>query len=232
MGGVFSSSGTGSSSTTQKRKPPGGTISSVDRAVLDLKNSRDRLSRYKAKLELDEQKLVQRAKLAKEKGQTKTALNLLRLRKYKQREVETVEGQLLNVLQLVQTIDSKQNEAQVLAAMKVGKDTLQHMHEQMTVDDVLELMDQIQEQNAVESEISDILQQGVPELSIEDEAAVEAELQSLMESEGLVTTTTTTTSLPEAPTTELLPTAPTNKLPDVAVGTTTTEKEGRVAVAS
>ena len=229
MGGVFSSSGGSSSNTTQKRRPPGGTISSVDRAVLDLKNSRDRLSRYKAKLELDEQKLVQRAKLAKEKGQTKTALNLLRLRKYKQREVETVEGQLLTVLQLVQTIDSKQNETKVLEAMKVGKDTLQHMHEQMTVDDVLELMDQIQEQNAVENEISDILQQGVPELSIEDEAAVEAELESLMESEGLATTTTTT-SLPEAPTTELLPTAPTNKLPDVAVGTT--EKEGRVAVAS
>ena len=229
MGGAFSSGGGGSS---KQQKPPAATISSTDRAVLDLKNSRDRLSRYKKKLEMDEQKLVSRAKQAKEKGQTKTALNLLRLRKYKLREVETVEGQLLNVLQMVQTIDSKQNEAQMLSAMKAGKDTLQHMHEQMSVDDVIDLMDQIQEQNEVEDEISNIIQQGVPELSMADEAAVEAELEALMQGEGMgVSTPAATTTLPEVPTGEILPQAPTTKLPEVGVATEAS-KEGRVAVPS
>ena len=191
----------------------------MDRATLDLKNSRDKLSKYKKKLEQDEAKILARAKKAKEAGQTKTALNLLRLRKMKLREVENVEGQLLNVMQMVQTIDSKQNETQVLAAMAKGKDTLKKMHEETTVDDVLDLMDQIQEQNEVEREISNILQDA-PTLSVEDEAAVEAELEALMQQD--------TIDLPAVPTTTPLPTAPTTKLPEVS----TAESEKRVAVAS
>lgn len=221
MGGGFSKS-------TPAKKPPAGTISNVDRAVLDLKNARDRLSRYKTKLELDDAKIVTRAKREKEAGRTKTALNLLRLRKMKQIQVDVVEGQLLNVLQMVGTIDSKQNEAQVLAALKTGKESLQKMHEETTVDDVLELMDAIQEQNEVEQEISDILA-GTPSiLSMQDEEAVEAELEALIQ-EQTTTSTTTPVELPTAPQTklpELLPVAPNTDLPLIV------EPEKKVAVAS
>jgi charged multivesicular body protein 6 len=203
----------------------GGTISSVDRSMLDLKNARDRLSKYKAKLELDESKLVSRAKAAKQAGQTSTALGLLKLKKYKQREMESVEGQLLTVLQMCQTIDSNQNQSQVLSAMAQGKDALAKMHATTTVDDVLDLMDQIQEQHELEKEISDILQ-NVPELSVEDEAAVEAELEALIIAQQQQQQSTTTTEFPTAPTTkpEVLPTVPTtNLLP---------QAEKKVAVAS
>ena len=221
MGGVFSNTAS-SSGSSKKGKAPGGAITSADRAKLDLKNARDRLSKYKQRLEKDEERLVARAKQAKEAGQTKNALNLLRLRRAKQKEVESVDGQLLNVLQMVGTIDSKQNEAQVLDALRVGKDTLQKMHERTTVDDVLELMDQIQEQNEVEKEISNILQDGV-ELSVEDEAAVEAELEQLLAGQQQQST-----ELPTAPTTKLpdhLPAVPTTKLPESVT-------ESRVAVPS
>jgi charged multivesicular body protein 6 len=221
MGDVLSSS---SSTTTKKKKAPVGTVSDVDRAMLDLKNARDRLSRYKKKLEQDESRIVDRAKKAKQEGQTKNALNLLRLRKMKQREVESVESQLLNVMQMVQTIDSKQNEAQVLAAMAKGKDSLQKMHEETSVEDVLDLMDAVSEQNEVEREISSILQGAPSTLSVEDEAAVEAELEAMMmDMQGQ------TVDLPEVPATTPLPTAPTNKLPVTA---TAEKDEGRVAVAS
>jgi charged multivesicular body protein 6 len=234
MGGAFSSSSSSSSSSGNnangKTKKPAGGISSVDRAMLDLKNARDRLNKYKTKLQRDESKLTARAKQCKVEGQTKTALNLLKLRKLKLREVDQVEGQLLTVMQLVGTIDSKQNESQVLEAMKKGKDTLQQMHEEVTVDHVIELMDQVTEQHEIEKEISDILE-GVPStLSVEDEAAIEAELEALMlMGTATTTTTTTTTTLPEVPNTVPLPTAPTTKLPEA---TTTAEAEQRVAVAS
>ena len=198
----------------------------MDRTMLDLKNARDRLQRYRKKLETDDAKLLARAAQAKQAGKKETALGLLRLRKFKQQQAEGCENQLLNVLQMVETIDSKQNEKQLLDAMAAGKDTLKLMHEQTTVDTVLELMDSIQEEHAVEQEITDILHDAVPQLSATDETAVEAELAALQaELEG-DKVDTDTTALPEAPT---------HKLPEVAATTesaTTPTKTGpeRVAV--
>lgn len=214
-----------SSKSSTKASPPGGTVSDVDRAMLDLKNSRDRLQRFRKKLEQDETKLLQKAKEAKAAGRTKTAMGLLRLKKYKAQEVTNVENQLLTVLQMVGTIDSKQNEKQLLDALRTGKDSLAKMQKETTVDDVLELMDQIQEQNEVEKEVTEILS-GVPSLSLEDEALVEAELESLM---GVTNAT--------AVDPEELPQVPTEKLPELMPQVPNKEPAqqqpaGRVAVPS
>mmetsp|Transcript_29061 Transcript_29061/g.70106 ORF Transcript_29061/g.70106 Transcript_29061/m.70106 type:complete len:254 (-) Transcript_29061:66-827(-) len=253
MGGSMSSSSTSSSakssssaSSGRGRGGGGGGASSItatDRAMLDLKNARDRLSKYKTKLEKDDERLVQRAKQAKLEGQTKNALLLLKVRKIKQREVDTVESQLLNVLQMVQTLDSKQNEKEVLDAMAVGKDTLKKMHEEMSVDDVLDLMDEISEQHELEREVNAAFGQHADDisssvLSAEDEEAIEAELLALMgggsgdkeekENESVVSGGL---DLPVAPDTKPLPQVPTTKLPEHAAVTASTEQE-RVAVPS
>lgn len=211
--------GSGSKAAPKKAVPA---ISEIDRAVLDLKNSRDRLHRYRTKLERDDDRMLSSAKAAKDAGQTKKALGILRLRKYKQAQAEACEAQLLTVLQLVETIDSKQNQSAVLQAMAAGKDTLKKMHEEMSVEDVMDLMDQVSEENEAEQEINEILQ-GVPNLSMDQEESVEAELQAL---EDMMNAATAVDTLPTAPTTKLpeaLPTAPTTpvKVP-----------EKRVAVAS
>ena len=215
-------------SFTTRKAPPGGEISQMDRAVLDLKNARDRLQRYRKKLEQDDAKLVAQAKKAKEAGRKEQALGILRLRKYKQAQASSCEDQLLNVLQMVETIDSKQNESQVLSALAAGKDTLKKMHQETTVDDVLELMDAVTEEIQVEREITEILQ-GVPELSPDQEEAVEAELAALeaeMMGEPAATTTTPLPELPTAPTTEL----PQPTTPATTTTTTTQEPVARVAV--
>jgi Snf7 len=199
MGGHSSKS---QGTTTTTKKPPAGSISDVDRAVLDLKNARDRLQKYKAKLEMDEIKLLQRAKEAKDAGKNSQALGLLRLKKSKRRGVEDVENQLLTVLQMVETIDSRQNDKQIIGALRTGKDALAKLQKETTVEDILELMDQIKEQNEVENEVADILS-NVPSLSVADEATIEAELEALeaaMKAEAY----------PD------LPQVPTNKLPEIA----------------
>lgn len=212
---------TSSKSTKPEIKARVGTVSDVDRAVLDLKNSRDRLQKYRSKLEADEEKLLRRAKEAKDNGKKNTALGLLRLKKFKTRELEGVENQLLTVLQMVGTIDSKQNEQQLLTALRSGKDALAQMQRETTVDDVLDLMDQIQEQNEVEKEISDILT-GVPSLSVEDEAIVEEELAALeAELNGH--------TIPD------LPQVPNSKLPEIVTPTRPEKvptKQEKVAIAS
>ena len=72
----------------------------------------------------------------------------------KQKEVDSVASQLLNVEQMVQTIDSKQNEKQVLDALRTGKDALAKMQRETTVDNTLNLMDQIQEQNETQKDLT------------------------------------------------------------------------------
>ena len=226
MGGAFSSSGSGSSNVPHKKSPPPGAgVTATDRATLDLKNARDKLQKYKKKLESDEVRIVERAKKAKADGNTKVALNLLKVRKMKNREVESAEAQLLNILQMTQTIESKENEVKVLAAMKQGKDTLKRMHEETTIDDVLNLMDEIQEQNELENEMNKIL--GDEGISVDDEAEVLAELEALVEQEQTVPVEQD--QLPVAPNAQPLPEAPSTKLPETQATSTQQEK---VAVAS
>mmetsp|Transcript_53166 Transcript_53166/g.78910 ORF Transcript_53166/g.78910 Transcript_53166/m.78910 type:complete len:166 (-) Transcript_53166:33-530(-) len=106
------------------------------------------------------------------------AIHLLKLRKHKLNEASKVENQLLTVLQMVDTISSKENEAELIKAMKVGKDALSQLHKEMSVDDVLDLMDEVKEGIEVENEINNILAQGTP-LSAVDDSEVEAELAAL-----------------------------------------------------
>jgi charged multivesicular body protein 6 len=239
MGGAFSSAG-GSGSASSKNKQQSlqasrrAEISDIDRAVLDLKNARDRLTRYRNKLQTDSDKLVEQARKAKLKGRNETALGLLRLRKYKSQQADAVDGQLLTVLQMVETIDSKQNEKQVLDALASGKDALKLMHEQTTVDDVLNLFDEIKEELEVEREITEILQ-GVPTLSPADEAAVEEELERMeaeMNGTKVDEAAAAAAELPAVPTTKLpdLPTTEAIASSNAAAATATAAKPERVAV--
>mmetsp|Transcript_25955 Transcript_25955/g.37217 ORF Transcript_25955/g.37217 Transcript_25955/m.37217 type:complete len:244 (-) Transcript_25955:3935-4666(-) len=180
MGAFCSSQSNNTNNTPSKVSVPAkGTISATDRAILDLKNARDRLSKYKTNLQRDEKKLSQRAKELHANGQTNMAIQLLKLRRYKLKEVEQVESQLMNLWQLVETINSTQNEQEVVKAMKVGKDALEKMHKELTVDDVLELMDDIKEQHDIESEISTIIGNGVTTFTALDDSEIEAEMVAL-----------------------------------------------------
>ena len=180
MGGTSSKS---KSAKQPAKKAPGGTITPIDRATLDLKISRDRLSKYRSKLSLDSDKLASRAKSLHAEGKTKNALQLLRLRKYKLQEADRVEEQLLTVLRMIDKISEKQNEQEVIVAMKQGKDALQIMHDQMgNIDTVLDLMDDIRDQNETEQRINEALgQEGLTVIESLGEEDILAELEMLEE---------------------------------------------------
>lgn len=208
MGGALSSSN--GKSAASKKAAAQSQITDVDRAVLDLKNTRDRLTKYNNQLEISIEKLMIKARAAKDQNKTKTALGLLRLKKHKQTQVESVQSQLLNVHKMIGSIDSQQQNNQIVLSLKAGKDALAKLHEETTVDDVLNLMDEIAEQNEMEQEINDVLNGAVPMLSADLEEAVEAELAALMEQEGLTDPATTATK----PDDLVLPDVPDAKLPE------------------
>ncbi|GKY91079.1 hypothetical protein MPSEU_000080700 [Mayamaea pseudoterrestris] len=197
-------------------------ISSVDRTMLDLKNTRDRLYKYRTQLERDKERLLQQALLQKHLDNKTRALGLLRLKKYKQTLLDSVEEQLLTLHQIMSTIDSKQNEHQLLTVLAAGKDCLKELNEQFNVDQVLDLMDEVKESVDMEREISDILAQ-TPELTAEQEEDAQLELNVLMmELEG---DENVAEQLPEVPTDQPLPSVPTHKLPEVVRPTGDASKE-------
>jgi len=213
------------------RQPPrkqtpkkGGTVTSIDRATLDLKVSRDKLAKYRTRLNLDSDKLAARAKALHADGKTKDALQLLRLRKYKQQNADRIEEQLLTVLLMVDKIAEKQNESEVVLAMKQGKDALKIMHDEMGIDDVLDLMDNIKDEGEMESRINEIL--GKEGLSAVGEEDVLAELELLEEEARLEE------EKQEAPEDVVLPTPPKGPLPAVGEPKREEPTEAKLAVAS
>lgn len=202
--GAFSSKSSAPPAATASAK-----ISSIDRTMLDLKNTRDRLHRYRSQLERDQERLLQQAQIQKKLNNKTRALGLLRLKKYKQTLLEGVEEQLFTLQQIMSTIDSKQNEQQLLTVLTAGKDCLKELHSQFNVDQVLDLMTEVQESLETEREINEILAQ-VPELTAQQEEDAQLELEELMKEVA----GETAEQLPEAPSDQLLPEAPTTKLPD------------------
>lgn len=196
----------------------------TDRAVLDLKNSRDRLTRYRTKINLDSEKLLDKAKLYKSQNQTSTALNLLKLRKLKLKETDKINEQLLTIQSMVSNIQSKEQEKEALTALRQGKNALQKLHEENTLEDVIKLMDEVEEQNEIERQINDVVNQTGQNLSEFEEGELEDELLALMGGDAVEEN--------EKPLD--LPNVPNQKLPEVEPSHVPAKavKEGRVAIAS
>ena len=212
MGGNFS-----------KSKPtpkPKGTVTEIDRAVLDLKVSRDRLTRYKKKLNLDSQKLLDKAKSLKINNDTKSALALLKIREMKEKEVDKIDSQLITIQTMVSNIQTKEQEAEVLQALRSGKSALEKLHAENTLEDVLKLMEEVDEQNEMEREINDVLMSSGEGLTNVEEDELEAELMALVggkveEGDDLQ-----------------MPAVPTDKLPEIEKPVAERQKPARVAVPS
>jgi len=131
---------------------------------------------------------------------------------------------------MVANITSKEEEKEVFAALTTGKDALRQLHEENTVDDVLKLMDEVEEQNDMEREINEVLVGSEANtLSTEELMEVEEELAAL-EKEifgGKEDGVEEDIQLPNVPTGELPVVGETEKVVE-----TTSQKPARIAVAS
>ena len=173
MGGTFSSSSSSSSSKTKavKQGP-----SDQDRAILDLKNSRDRLKKYQRKMADESAKLQSQAIALHKAGKKDRALLCMKMKKFKEKKVGEVDDQLLNLEQMVQTIQWETETLKVYTALKEGNKALDAIHSVMSVEKVEELMDDTAEAIQVSNEISELL--AGEDLGIDDDA-VDAELAAL-----------------------------------------------------
>ncbi|KAF4623103.1 hypothetical protein D9613_002088 [Agrocybe pediades] len=172
-------------------------ITAQDRAILDLKLQRDKLRQYQKKIQgvLDREHAIAKAQIAS--GQKDRALIALRRRKYQQSLLTKTDEQLMNLEQLVSTIEFSLVEVSVLHGLKQGNEVLKQIHKEMNIESVEKLLEETAEAREYQREIGDMLSNT---LTLDDEEAVQRELLSLQQ--DVLAETNKDVQLPSVPSEE------------------------------
>ncbi|ERF74663.1 hypothetical protein EPUS_00793 [Endocarpon pusillum Z07020] len=168
-------------------------ISAQDRAILDMKNQRDKLRQYQKRITVitDREKSIAKECLAR--GDKEKALLALRRKKYQESLLGKTDSQLEQLEKLTSSVEFALVQKDVLYGLKQGTQVLQQIHKEMGgLEAVEKLMGESEEARAYqqasnwqvrilifhnwEQEISDAL---AGQMSNEDEDEVEDELERL-----------------------------------------------------
>lgn len=183
------------------KKTPKSRVTEQDKAVLQLKQQRDKLKQYQKKIQLNMDKERETAKKLIKNGMKDRALLLLKKKRYQESLLAKTDGQLDNIEQLVGNVEFAQIEAKVVEGLKAGNESLKQLQKVMSLEQVEKIMDETREAVEYQNEIDTLLS---GQLTAEDEDAVLAELDEI-----------TKVDLPEVPTEKVdLPEVPAEKLPD------------------
>ncbi|KFM81940.1 Charged multivesicular body protein 6, partial [Stegodyphus mimosarum] len=199
-------------------------VSEQDKAILQLKQQRDKLKQYQKRLL---NSLESERKLAKEllqNGRKEKAKLLLRKKRFMEQMLNKTDAQLHNLEQMAHDIEFAQIESQVIEGLKVGNESLKTLHEMLSIEEIERIMDETQEGIEKQREIDEILG---GKLTEDDEDAVMEELESII-AESLPSPVTEPEKLPEEKVLEL-PDVPTEDLPEPKKKVAKTEVRQMVA---
>mmetsp|Transcript_21284 Transcript_21284/g.37841 ORF Transcript_21284/g.37841 Transcript_21284/m.37841 type:complete len:222 (+) Transcript_21284:204-869(+) len=180
----------------RKREEPQNKISDKDKAILDLKRQKVRMKKYKIKINSTLEKEIKLAKHFIKLKNKKKALFVLKKKKYLERLVEQTDNGLLNLEKLVDSIEYASMQKQIYDAMKAGNECLSKIQQEISIEDVEQLMEDTEEAIAYQEQVSDIL---AGSLSTDDVEDVEAELQLLEKQDAEFRALELEDQMPEAP---------------------------------
>lgn len=165
-------------------------VTEQDKAILQLKQQRDRLKQYQKRIE---QQLLRDKDTARQllaNGKKDKALLLLRKKKFQESLLEKTDKQLENIERMTHDLEFAQIEVEVVQGLKQGNEALNKIHEILKIEDVEKIMDETAAAVEYQREIDEALAGG---LTAEDEEDVLQELQQIIQ-EG-----ETGMELPEVP---------------------------------
>ncbi|XP_018319065.1 charged multivesicular body protein 6-A [Agrilus planipennis] len=202
----------------KKKKPAG--ITEQDRAILQLKDQRDKIKQYQRRIEATLNNHRELAKQLLQENRKERAKLLLRKKRYQEQLLVKTDQQLETLERLTHDLEFAQVEIRVVEGLKLGNEALKKVNDILKIEDIERILDETREGAEKQQEINALLSGNLTE---EDEEAVEDELNKILEEQ-----------LPNIPAEEI-PAAGTNdKLPDVpthAIKEITKEKQPREAVA-
>lgn len=169
MGALF-----GKSKRNQSR------VTQHDKAVLQLKQQRDKIKQYQRRIEQTLERDKQLAKKLLQDGKKERAKLLLRKKRFQEQLLQKTDGQLENLERITHDLEFAQVEIAVMEGLKVGNAALKKIHEILNVDEVERILEETREGVEKQKEIDDLLSGALTE---EDEHAVEAELERIIQAQ-------------------------------------------------
>ncbi|XP_071813763.1 charged multivesicular body protein 6-A-like isoform X1 [Apostichopus japonicus] len=174
-------------------KPKQSRVTEQDKAVLQLKQQRDKIQQYQQKIETNLDKERQLAKRLIKDGRKDRALLLLKKKRFQEQLLQRTDGQLENLEKMVSELEFSQIQAKVVEGLKTGNESLKKMHEILSIEDVENIMEETQQGIETQREIDELLSGG---LTDQDEDAVLEEYEMMFgETEDI--------KLPDAPSNDL-----------------------------
>ncbi|KAF2129203.1 Snf7-domain-containing protein [Dothidotthia symphoricarpi CBS 119687] len=152
-------------------------ISAQDKAILDMKNQRDKLRQYQKRITVltDREKEIAKECLAK--GDTNKAKLALRRKKYQESLLSKTDAQLAQLEVLTSDVEFALVQKDVLYGLQQGTAVLKEIHREMGgIENVEKLLGENEEARAYQEEISELL---ANKMTNQDEDEVEDELEAL-----------------------------------------------------
>ncbi|KAK3196823.1 Vacuolar protein sorting-associated protein 20 [Lecanicillium sp. MT-2017a] len=181
-------------------------VTSQDKAILDMKNQRDKLHQYQRRITILTDKETDIAKQMLAKGDKPKALLALRRKKYQETLLAKTDAQLEQLEQLTSSVEFAQIQKDVVFGLQQGTKVLQDIHKEMGgLEHVEKLMGESADEIAYQKEVSEMLGGRITnheEEEVEDELeALEAQIRDSKQGDKVA-----------------LPSAPEDPLPKVEVG--------------
>lgn len=121
--------------------------------------------------------MLEQAKQLIRQEQKNRALLVLKLRRFKDAEADKVDAELMTVLEMIENVEWEHANMEVLRALKAGTASLNKLHEEMSLDDVADLLDETNAAIAVENQINEMI---AGQFDTGDNEELERELAELM----------------------------------------------------
>ncbi|XP_037134256.1 charged multivesicular body protein 6 [Syngnathus acus] len=158
-------------------------VTEQDKAVLQLKQQRDKLRQYQKRIELQLEKERLLAKQLLKNGRKDKALLLLKKKRYQDQLLDKTDNQISNLERMVQDLEFAQIEKKVIDGLRVGNECLKKMQQVMSVEEVERILDETQDSIEYQRQIDEMLSGS---LSQDDEDAVLAELEAITQEDVLL----------------------------------------------
>jgi DNA-binding FrmR family transcriptional regulator len=190
-----------------------------------------------AQIETESEQLTNKAKILIKEQKKERALLVLKLKKHKEKEVVNIDGQLISVMEMIDTIEWEAANMEVMRALQAGNAALNKLHEEMSVEDVENLLAETNEAIETENEINLLL---AGQFNAQDDEELQRELAELMGETPAQTAASVvnptpnpiaelSSSLPELP---AAPIAPVHVLPEAPTHTVEMTEDERAELAA